>query len=241
MPQTTRPDLIEAMNIALMQAEPFPIWLVRTASNELIWDMLSEAERQRAARFHNSRLRDRYATGHAALRQLVAASNGVPPSAQRYGRLSDGKPYLMMDPDLSFSLSYSGDRLLIAIDRGGAIGVDLEQARQIDDRDELAEMYFTDRERKWLAEDACNDAHRFLQIWTRKEACVKAVGVGLQMPLRLIECHMEMRVAPVCVDPHFLHVGRIHGLDGYIAAWARISEPFASARDRQWYAQGFRR
>jgi len=68
------------------------------------------------------------------------------------------------------------------------IGVDLELIRQIDDMPQLINDYCTKEESDWInsqPDDLIKPA--FFQIWSKKEALVKAIGKGLNMDLKKID------------------------------------------------------
>jgi 4'-phosphopantetheinyl transferase len=64
------------------------------------------------------------------------------------------------------------------------IGVDVEEIRPIDDLPTIAETYFTRAECSFLFQHPPADRMQaFFRCWTRKEACIKAVGKGLSIAL----------------------------------------------------------
>ena len=73
---------------------------------------------------------------------------------------------------------------MIGVSAHGPIGVDLEIVRPLEDAALLAEECFTEQERRDWAESGPESSDQaFLWRWTRKEACVKALGLGLSLPL----------------------------------------------------------
>jgi 4'-phosphopantetheinyl transferase len=88
-----------------------------------------------------------------------------------------GRPWL---EGVSFSVSHSGELGLIAIaEPGRRIGVDVEQLRPDRDVRALAERFFHPEEAAGIGDDRA----AFYRCWTRKEAVVKALGLGLAHPL----------------------------------------------------------
>jgi 4'-phosphopantetheinyl transferase len=88
-----------------------------------------------------------------------------PPQAKpRLGAPGSGAP--------DFSISHSGDILACALSTRGAVGLDLEQVGVA--RASGMPHYLRPAERRWAGEDPL----RFHQLWTRKEAVVKAAGQG---------------------------------------------------------------
>ena len=110
------------------------------------------------------------------------------PSALRFAHNAFGKPSLAEAPGCHFNLSHSGDAALLAIDAGAPVGVDIEIERAMDDIDAMAQAHFTDAERDALQRSSAGTrAAAFLRTWTRKEACLKAVGTGLSVDPRQLE------------------------------------------------------
>ncbi len=156
------------------------------------FDCLSADELARAKRFSFARHRDRFLAGRAALRQLLASRTGQPPAALAFGYGPHGKPFLQGASVLTFNMSHSEGIGLIALDdedgaeTPGAIGVDVELLRTLPDAPELAAANFEPEECEaliHLCEPARSQA--FLVGWTRKEACLKALGSGFSSPTRL--------------------------------------------------------
>jgi len=72
----------------------------------------------------------------------------------------------------------------LALTASGEIGVDIEVLHRIDDLEALSERCFTPAEQHELDRCADDPGARdllFLHGWTRKEACLKAVGSGLSL------------------------------------------------------------
>jgi len=89
-------------------------------------------------------------------------------------------------PGLSFNLSHSIQTCVLAVSAGGEVGIDTEPRGPVADRDLLVQHVFTAEER-----DAFNAVPLdkrddfFMRCWTRKEAMMKAVGVGLLYELSM--------------------------------------------------------
>jgi 4'-phosphopantetheinyl transferase len=142
---------------------------------------LSHDELARAERFHSDLHRARYIVGRAALRRVLADRLGCSPAAIRFSYGTNGKP-MLEGGRIEFSLAHSEGDAVIALADGAAIGVDIELLRPIPDVESLARLVFSDSERREL-ELASDPVWAFLNGWTRKEAYVKALGLGLTAPL----------------------------------------------------------
>lgn len=151
---------------------------------------LDAQERARAARFAFDVDRLRYQTAHVTMRTLLAQAAGLSDaSAVRFAFNPFGKPLLANAPDCHFSLSHSGDVGLLAIDTTRPVGVDVEVRRPLPELDGLARAHFTADECRALREAPSADErlNAFLRIWTRKEAGLKAVGIGLLVDARSMD------------------------------------------------------
>lgn len=105
-----------------------------------------------------------------------------------------GKPFVA-GSDLQFNLSHSGGCLLIAVTRKNPIGVDVERVKLNKDFLPIAKRFFASSETAAiiLAKDSVT---AFYYCWTRKEAFVKAIGLGLSFSL----AHFEVEVSKTSVN-----------------------------------------
>jgi 4'-phosphopantetheinyl transferase len=143
-------------------------------------DGLRPDEYARADRLTLGRDGPRFLASRHALRQVVAHMQGRPPEELILGADEFGKPHLERNTGLLFNLSRSAHQGLIGLSVNRPIGVDIELVRGVADAEALAEAHFTDAEREqWSGAAGPRRDRTFLTCWTRKEACVKALGVGL--------------------------------------------------------------
>jgi 4'-phosphopantetheinyl transferase len=138
--------------------------------------ILAPEERARAARFALEHHRRRFLVGRATVRRILAGHVGRAPESLAFVAGAHGKPSLPGGPPFSFSNAQGCG--LLGVGRAREIGVDLECLREVPDAAGVAGCAFTPDERAaWLA--AGGDGSAFLRVWTRKEAALKALGVGL--------------------------------------------------------------
>jgi 4'-phosphopantetheinyl transferase len=93
---------------------------------------------------------------------------------------------------IEFNLSHSGDVALLAVTRGPAVGVDVEQVILVSGLQPMASRFFSAYENAALSEvppDTRDFA--FYCCWTRKEAFLKAVGHGLAHPLDSFDVSLD--------------------------------------------------
>ena len=145
--------------------------------------ILSEDERARAARFHFERERVRYIAGRAQLRMLLSGYLDVAPEALTFGYGENGKPTLP-HPAPHFNLSHSGALALYAVTADADVGIDVELYDPDFGGQRIPERFFAPDE--VLALRALPEPLQprgFLELWTRKEAFIKARGDGLSLAL----------------------------------------------------------
>ena len=161
--------------------------------------LLSDDERDHHRRFHFAEDARDYAAAHALLRaSLSAACPGTAPREWRFDRVADGKPALAggRAPLPSFSLTHGAGMVACAIAPPGvAVGVDVERVDRRVDYERLASRFFAPPEIAALASlDDRMRCERFFDLWTLKEAAVKALGRTL-LPL-LPSIAFEIREQP---------------------------------------------
>jgi 4'-phosphopantetheinyl transferase len=154
--------------------------------------MLCPDEAARATRFVFDKDRHRYIACRTHLRQLLAMHGGISPENTSFVYSPLGKPSLPGASLPHFNISHSGDVGMIALSAQGPVGVDIELVRPMPESALLAAEHFTSREQAAfsLCAPLVRD-HAFMTGWTRKEACLKAVGCGLEVAPRSIDTGIE--------------------------------------------------
>jgi 4'-phosphopantetheinyl transferase len=191
------------------------IWWAAPSSVDQAADMelLSTAEMVRLNRLRSPADRGRFSTAWALVRRTLAEINDVEPRALNFtrscelcGHPAHGRPRLVAGGP-AFSLSHSGDRVLLAVSDTGVIGADVEMSGR--DVTRLARRILHTR-------DPRCEGPELVRMWVRKEAIVKATGHGLARPMKTIE---------LADPPHGAQVLDIPADDGYFAAVAIIDRP----------------
>jgi 4'-phosphopantetheinyl transferase len=162
--------------------------------------LLDADERRRAERFGPEAARQRFVAAHAMLRHLLAARTGAPPQRLRFAAGPHGKPALIDAPAAAprFNLAHSGNLAVVAL-AGDELGTDVEALRPFPRAERFAARFFAPSEQRWLlAKPEAGRGHAALELWTFKEAYLKAVGSGIAMTLAGVEVDPE-RPALRCV------------------------------------------
>ncbi|MGF1512128.1 MAG: 4'-phosphopantetheinyl transferase family protein [Elainellaceae cyanobacterium] len=154
---------------------------------ETYWSWLDERERQRSSRFRFDRDRHSYLVAHGLLRSCLSRYGGLPPGQWSFSTNAYGRPEIAAQrPPLRFNLSRARGLVACAVTRSADIGVDVEAVGRAADLAAIARTSFTPKEQADLAQ-AEGPRQRFFQLWTLKEAYVKAIGLGLSLPLQSLE------------------------------------------------------
>ena len=160
------------------------LWCVRLGADgpglARHWSLLSTDEQARAERFHFAPDRDRWIVARSSLRRVLALYATTPARKLRFEYGVNGKPSLVNSASrVSFNLAHSEDLAVIGVTYECPIGVDVERIRRMSDAAALAQRYFDVRECGAVFADRSKLEERFFACWTRREALVKALGVGL--------------------------------------------------------------
>lgn len=162
--------------------------------------LLSPEESAREQRFRFLEDRQSYLLAHALVRSALSRLCGVEPGALAFESGEHGRPELIepaCQPRLRFNLSHTRGLVACAVGLEHDLGVDVEHIERRLEIDSLAASVFSEHERAAL--DQLPDERRrerFFQLWTLKEAYIKAVGVGLSLPLRAITLEPEAAQGP---------------------------------------------
>ncbi|HBU83773.1 MAG TPA: phosphopantetheine-protein transferase [Paenibacillus sp.] len=153
---------------------------------EAYWDHfllhVSEERRAQASRFVHLADAYRSVLGEVLTRVTLSKLTGLNPGELSFTRNQYGKPSLSNYADVQFNVSHSGDWIALISGGDTDLGVDVEKISPIDMK--IAERFFSMTESQFLAaEPAEIQLETFYRLWTLKESYIKAVGMGLSMPL----------------------------------------------------------
>lgn len=175
----------DSLELGADQVDVWRISLDRAiATVKRLESSLSSDEAQRAVRFHFPADRDRFIIAHACLRNILARYLNCQPSQLNFVVNDYGKPALQ-GYNLEFNLSHSGDFALVAVTWERKIGVDVERIRAEMEFERIAHRFFSPNEVSELMAlppEQCQSA--FFNCWSRKEAYIKAQGLGLSLSLQ---------------------------------------------------------
>ncbi|RYD47169.1 MAG: 4'-phosphopantetheinyl transferase superfamily protein [Verrucomicrobiaceae bacterium] len=148
---------------------------------------LSAAEREQAERFRFEKDALHWRACRAALRVVLGQALGIPPEAVGFEFGEFGKPALSpASRELHFNLSHCRDLALIALCRDGAVGVDIEPADRSASLLGCEDAFCHPAELAELPTDETLRAAMLMEIWTKKESLLKALGTGFSLPAQSV-------------------------------------------------------
>jgi 4'-phosphopantetheinyl transferase len=169
------------------------LWHVRTdaldeRTVEACKRLMTAEETARHGRFVFDRHRHEYLVTRGLACGVLARYVDRAPSELSFQRTEHGRPLLDEHPDLSFNLTNTVELVACAVVRARDIGVDAEPLHRGDEVLRLAKAVFTQAERDGL-DVLVGPARRrrAVELWTLKEAYIKARGLGLALPVDHVE------------------------------------------------------
>lgn len=155
----------------------------------VFYNYLSDFEKSRADRFRCENDYNCYISVHALLRIELSKLLKTNAKSIRIVESENGKPFTS-DMDLPFSLSRTKNLFAFVIGRSNQfLGIDIEQIKREIDVTNISRNYFSINEQQLiLLCDKTSDQNRtFFEIWTRKEALLKAIGIGINTELSEVQ------------------------------------------------------
>lgn len=179
------------------------VWMVTAseldAGQEHLLSLLEPDERARADRYRSRLASQLFMASRAAQRMLAGRYLGRDPASvvidrrcQHCGDEQHGRPRIAgADAErsgLDFSVTHTGELLLVAHVSHGHVGIDAEEADRRPKTGGLVRFAMTPAEADLLAAapGACRD-QAFCRLWVRKEALLKLTGHGIAVRLRSID------------------------------------------------------
>jgi 4'-phosphopantetheinyl transferase len=150
-------------------------------------NLLSERERVRWQRHrYESNCRESL-TGRVLVRKALSHGYPIQPQDWEFAVNPHGKPIPAPECGLCFDLSETEEMVVCVVANGAEVGVDVEPYMRAPQLVHIAEEYFSPAEMAQLMGlDGDEKLNRALSLWTLKEACIKARGIGDSLQLKLI-------------------------------------------------------
>lgn len=176
-------DLYYRDKIFLLPGE-IHIWCINWTGMNIFftesWDLMTAQEKEQVKWYHYNDDKMRCAIGKIVTRLLLSQYLQVGNSKIEIYKKKYGKPYHKQidgKKSVQFSISHSGEMVLVAFSYFENIGVDVEMIKDLPEFKRIAKNFFTKNEAMEIEKQ--NTPNMFYRYWTAKEAYLKALGVGI--------------------------------------------------------------
>ena len=171
------------------------IWLINsenfTQNLAFFSQILSPEESSRAKKYKFTYLQENFTINRGFLRFILAKYLGIKSNQIELAYNHKGKPFLASSHQskIKFNLSHKNQYTIYGISDHD-LGLDLEEIKHDIKAEDIAKRFFTNEEYReicQLREESKREY--FFQLWTAKEAYLKAIGEGLSGGLNSINLH----------------------------------------------------
>lgn len=130
-------------------------------------------------RFWEDRQRSLY--GHLLSRYAIIKKWNLKNNEINIGQNNYGKPYILNYENMHYNVSHSGEWVACVVNTS-VVGIDLQEIQE--NKWNIAEHFFSQEENKYLCSlEQEQRLYAFYDIWSLKEAYIKAIGKGLYQSL----------------------------------------------------------
>lgn len=168
----------------------FPDTLVRGQISACL-STLSRGELGKYRHKRSSEARLHFLVGRSLARNALSRYVGVPAASWRFSVNEHGRPAVDWPRayrNIHFNLSHTSGLVVVAVSRISEIGIDVEKVDRQVDISGIPEAVFTQYElERMLRRVREEDRDQFFELWTLKEAYIKARGRGFSLSPRTFE------------------------------------------------------
>ncbi|RUS82468.1 hypothetical protein EGW08_009774 [Elysia chlorotica] len=182
-------------------------WLPNQAQWTHAAQCIQHEEKERVGKFMFKRDAKSAMVGRLLMRFSLSKILGIPSRALLFGRTEKGKPFLVSPVDrssarcdVSFNVSHQGDYVVLAAERGGAVGVDVMKVEwprnsPVSAFFKTMHKQFSDREWSEVKRhaDEMDQLKVFYRLWCLKESIVKAYGTGIGFEVSRLNFNLDCR------------------------------------------------
>ena len=152
-----------------------------------LWNSLSFEEKEKAESYNSKLLTERYIISHGILRYILSYYTNHLPTNIEFIFNKYGKPYLK-NSKVKFNMSHSHNLVCYIVTFDNEVGIDIELYDNNLNVNELSKLVFTPQEAILFDDLNSQEKHiTFFNIWTKKEALIKAIGKGFYYPIDTIK------------------------------------------------------
>ncbi|MFV2004557.1 MAG: 4'-phosphopantetheinyl transferase superfamily protein [Gammaproteobacteria bacterium] len=164
--------------------------------------ILSEQEIEQHHRFHFEKDKHNYLVSHALLRHALSKYADVKVSEWQFSSNAHGKPELIQGtglPVINFNLTHTDGLCACVVTLNMACGIDAENIHRKNRLDAIAQRMFAEEELAMLRKNK-NIQHQFYDLWTLREAYVKALGTGLAGSSKDFYFEVDAKNLSACIN-----------------------------------------
>jgi len=169
--------------------------------------VLSTREKKQSERFFTKNLSEKYIVTRAILRNILSQHLGIAPQDVEFVRNSYGKPFVR-DTEIEFNMSHSYNSVYYAIAHNFSVGIDVEFYNREKAIFNIAKSVFSEDELLFfLSLSNVKRQEFFFDTWTKKEAVIKAMGLGLAYPMEKVNTMLEKNIGYIKLfqDQYYVH------------------------------------
>ena len=206
------------INISTNDVHIWTIPLTEWSSHESLF-LLNSDEKQRAYRYRFEEHKRQFVNARAGLKRILSYYLALAPETIQLDYTAHAKPFLKSNA-LQFNLSHSDELALCAISQTMKLGIDIEKIKTLDYIG-IANRFFSESENTALStlpED--KQLNSFFQLWTSKEAVLKAMGTGLHLPLSYFSLPLQKKIHTLNIDNQHWSVYPLETSEKYCATLA---------------------
>jgi 4'-phosphopantetheinyl transferase len=181
------------------------IWCITKPDDERLSQaitLLTADDQQRATRFKNPLHGQWWAYVRRAMLDILSLQLGCEKQDIAFSYTKTNKPFFSDKKykNIHFNLSHCTGGALLVISDYAEVGIDIERIKRISDAESVAKHFFSTTEQNYLLQSRSGNRigapnelthntsdelfhETFYEIWTQKEALIKANGGGLSLPL----------------------------------------------------------
>ncbi len=153
------------------------------------YSVLSKSKQNRARSFKNESAAKQFVFSHVALIKILTERFGFETAGLIWKETEHKKPFLETTDGkrpIEFNISHCKKYIAIALSEN-PVGIDIEGHREMNDMRGVSDIVYTEEEKAFVFENLELQTSRFFQLWTSKEAILKADGSGFMRDPKELE------------------------------------------------------
>lgn len=147
-------------------------------------------------------------------RKILGEHLNIESSSIAISKNEFGKPYLRDYPNTYYNISHTKGAIVCVIS-DQEVGIDIERIGRFNKR--IVERFFTKNEQNYIFKSQEGQDRRFIKVWTMKEAYVKWIGKGTEIPFESFDVLNEDNICSVRINKLYISIcsNEIKNDEGY--------------------------